>query len=42
MDADPLVNVTALGRLSYEHEMPIVGSYSDNTTAAIILNMLYG
>lgn len=42
MDPDPLANVTALGRLSHEHEMPIVGSYSDNTTAAIILNMLYG
>lgn len=42
MDPDPLTNITALGCLSHEHEMPIVGSHSDNTTAAISLNMLYG
>lgn len=40
-DLDPLANVRPLGRLSYEYEIAIAGSHSDNTLA-IILSRLYG
>lgn len=40
-DLDPLANVTALGRFSYDNEIRITGSHSDKTTLEIILYVLH-